>query len=228
MVCSALCQSALYSARETSLQSYMERESGLLQAKGELAFMDRSLHPWLLISPSSSKWDHQILTAWLVQNVLPWLVRIEPLQLTGAMQLWLDGESLSPIGWNRILGNFYMGWLRWQQHSTGRQFRTEASPGSAACVTGHCWNGCQALLFYLSPQGVILSRCLFLFSGSTLEITQLSFNKINLVHPNNGILLSRKQGTTTDTYNNVDESQHGWKEPDLQDSILYGCIYMTL
>lgn len=54
------------------------------------------------------------------------LVKIEPLWLVGAVQFWLDIESLKLIRWNKIPGNRYNGWLRGPKHSADRQFSAEA------------------------------------------------------------------------------------------------------
>ena len=65
-----------------------------LWATWEPANMNRSLHPWSLIGLSSCKWGLQILTVGLVQrHCLDW-----SLWLIGAVQLWLDGANLNPIG----------------------------------------------------------------------------------------------------------------------------------
>ena len=50
-------------------------------------------------------------------RTLSWLIRIEPLWLVESVQLWLDGESFSPIGWKRTPELLYKAWLRWQKHS---------------------------------------------------------------------------------------------------------------
>ena len=62
----------------------------------------------------------------LVQKALLWLVRIEPLWLVRVAQVQLDGESLNLIGRNRIPGNLYEGWFRWEKHRAGRQFNAKA------------------------------------------------------------------------------------------------------
>lgn len=85
----------------------------------ELANVERSLCPWSLIGPSSCKWGIQILTVWLFQKALSWLVRMAPLWLVGedanediAAQLWLDKVSvlLVQIVSQEVL---YKGWLSW-------------------------------------------------------------------------------------------------------------------
>ena len=64
-----------------------------------------------LIGLSSCKWGLQIFIVWLVQKALFWLVEMESLWLISedaneeiAVQLKLDGESLSLVGWNTIRG----------------------------------------------------------------------------------------------------------------------------
>ena len=95
--------------QETQSSVFGGRGSPLSEPKG--AVLDRSSLPWRLIGPSSCKWGLQSLTIWLVQRVLSGLIRMELLWWVGeeadkdkAAQLWLDGESLGPIGWNRIPG----------------------------------------------------------------------------------------------------------------------------
>ena len=63
----------------------------------------------MLLKPEGSwlMWtevSNPVLAICLVQKVLSILVWIEPLWLARSAQLQLDGKSLSPIGWNRILG----------------------------------------------------------------------------------------------------------------------------
>lgn len=50
-----------------------------LQARGELTYIDKSPHPWFLISLSSCNQELQILTVWLVPKALQWFVRKDPL-----------------------------------------------------------------------------------------------------------------------------------------------------
>lgn len=96
-----------------------EAQSSVFSRKGEctlwnrmvLAYIQRSPCPWSLIILSSSKWRLQIFIVCLVQKMQPWLVGVELLWLVNedangdlAAQLWLNRESLSPTGWNRIPG----------------------------------------------------------------------------------------------------------------------------
>lgn len=56
-------------------------------------------------------------------------------------QCLLDRRSFNPTGWNRIPGNLYKGWERWQKHNAGRQFSAEAGR------LGFSTNGCYAMPF---------------------------------------------------------------------------------
>lgn len=71
-----------------------------------LTYIDRSPRLWSLIGQMKISHLHS-----LVPKALIWLFRMELLWLASedsdgdiAMQLWLDGESLHPIHWNRIPG----------------------------------------------------------------------------------------------------------------------------
>ena len=79
--CAGLLPSALVrhlqcfnSARE--IQSLVFSGKCTLWAREELDYIDRSPYPWSLVGLSTCKWSLQILTVWLVQTALFWLVRI--------------------------------------------------------------------------------------------------------------------------------------------------------
>ena len=65
------------------------------------------------------------------------------------MQLWLDTESFSPIGWNTIPGTPSKGWLRCQKHSRGSS-SVQASPWSVVCESP-VYKWLLGLLLNLSP-----------------------------------------------------------------------------
>lgn len=67
-LCSSKTSLVFSSAKET--QSWW-RESYTFRTREELAYIDRSPHPWLLIHLSSCKWGLHILPVWLVQKALP-------------------------------------------------------------------------------------------------------------------------------------------------------------
>ena len=74
-------------------------------------WIEKSPSYWFLIGSSLCKWALQVFTVWLIQKALFWLVGMEAVWLVSedakedvAAQFWLDEESLSLIGWNRIPG----------------------------------------------------------------------------------------------------------------------------
>ena len=100
LVCSAETAWCFSSSLENTAFSFLWKVGSLSHKRAGL-YKQKS-HPWSLIGLSSCKWRLQISTVWLVQKSLSWLVRRESLWSLGVAQLWLDGESLRPIGWNRI------------------------------------------------------------------------------------------------------------------------------
>ena len=96
--------------------------------------MARNSCPWALFGPSSCKWGLWIPVFWLAQKALSSFVRMELLWLVRAVQLWLDGENLSPLGWNRIPEILYNGWLRWQETQFQHRLLCEVQFGWEAPV----------------------------------------------------------------------------------------------
>ena len=82
----------------------------LSEPLGDLTYTDRSHYRWSLIGLSSNKWGLQILSVWMVQmhcsNWSEWSHSLVGEDTSGdvAAQIRLDGESLSPIGWNKTPG----------------------------------------------------------------------------------------------------------------------------
>lgn len=143
----------LYSAQMRLLGVFSKANSIFrLWRKGKVCFDSQrraDLHrevlapdPWLVCSNANE--DLQILAVW------SWLVRVDIL-----VKLCLDSESLSSIGWNRILGTNFLirmgshgkntvqsgGWVQEAESSV------QVSPWSAACMRGLCLEMVAKLVF---------------------------------------------------------------------------------
>lgn len=137
-------------------------------ARGELSY------PWLhrqksphgsLIFSSLFKWGLQILAFWLVQKTPSWLVKMKLFWLVSAdadgniaTQLYLDGKSLSPIGWNIIPGTPLAGLVQMAEQCRQGSLVWEASssvqtsPSKAIYVRGCCLKTAARFCFLsLSP-----------------------------------------------------------------------------
>lgn len=84
--------SCSYSQETVAISFWWERMFSS-RTRWQLAYIDRSLHPWFLIGLSSWEWGLQILTVCLVQKELSWLVIIGPLWLLGAASCDWMGEA---------------------------------------------------------------------------------------------------------------------------------------
>lgn len=59
----------------------------------ELAYVERSSYPWPLIGPFLCKWRTQILTVWLFQRALSWLVGFAGSDWSAKMQMEIQLHS---------------------------------------------------------------------------------------------------------------------------------------
>lgn len=64
----------------------------------ELAYVERSSYPWPLIGPFLCKWRIQILTVWLFQRALSWLVGFAGSDWSAKMQMEIQLHSSGRIG----------------------------------------------------------------------------------------------------------------------------------
>ena len=80
LLCPPLLQWDFFSSSwEKAVSVFGRKGEYTLQAREESAFIARSPNPWSLTGLSSCKWGLQIVTVWLVQQVLSSFVRMESL-----------------------------------------------------------------------------------------------------------------------------------------------------